>query len=80
MGTPREPVTLKWHTVTAARMRRDYLGGTAEFTFGGRIWLGGRWGAVADKAWARASEYFGGTNSNPYRALANYQGAPIGPS
>jgi hypothetical protein len=70
--TPGEPVTLKWDTFTAAAdeagMSRRY--GGIHFR---RADLAGRalGRAVADKAWARASAYFDGTNSNSYSALAN---------
>jgi PAP2 superfamily len=70
--TPREAVTLKWETFTAAAdevgMSRRY--GGIHFR---RADLAGRalGRAAADKAWARASEYFDGTNSNSYTALAN---------
>jgi hypothetical protein len=70
--TPREPVTLSWETFTAAAdeagMSRRY--GGIHFR---RADLAGRalGRAVADKVWARASEYFDGKNSNSYSALAN---------
>jgi hypothetical protein len=70
--TPREPVTLKWETFTAAAdeagMSRRY--GGIHFR---RADLAGRalGRAVADKVWAKANAYFDGTNSNSYSALAN---------
>jgi hypothetical protein len=70
--TPREPVTLKWETFTAAAneagMSRRY--GGIHFR---RADLAGRalGRAVADKVWGRASEYFDGTNSNSYSARTN---------
>jgi hypothetical protein len=70
--TPREPVTLKWETFTAAAdeagMSRRY--GGIHFQ---RADLAGRalGRTVGDKVWAKANGYFNGTNSNSYSALAN---------